>query len=142
MQGNGMPGNGQVKTPRQPAPEPDASSACADSASADSSPEIDASAITAPEMDALPSSPVTPACIAFSCKQCGSRIETEAANAGLPCMCPGCHVDLIIPGAARPIFLPPPPAPRVAAPLDRVTLAILLVVVALSAVLLVAMWSR
>jgi hypothetical protein len=81
-----------------------------------------------------------PPTIIFSCKHCRSRIETEAANAGLPCICPGCHVDLIIPGTARPILLPQPsnpPAPRPPL-LDRVMLAILLGTVGLGAILLLS----
>lgn len=46
--------------------------------------------------------------IIFRCPYCQSRIETDPANAGLACMCPGCHAGLTIPGNARPIFLRPP----------------------------------
>jgi hypothetical protein len=34
-------------------------------------------------------------------------METEPANAGLACICPGCHVSLTIPGNASPIFVKP-----------------------------------
>jgi hypothetical protein len=45
-----------------------------------------------------------PPLIVFRCAHCQSRMETEPANAGLACICPGCHVSLTIPGNARPIF--------------------------------------
>ena len=80
-----------------------------------------------------------PPTIIFACKHCRSRIETEAANAGLPCMCPGCHVDLIIPGTARPILLPQTTSPAPVPPLlDRVMLAILLGTLGLGALLLLS----
>jgi hypothetical protein len=42
--------------------------------------------------------------IVFMCTHCQTRIETDPANAGLACICPGCHVNLTIPGNAKPIF--------------------------------------
>ena len=45
-----------------------------------------------------------PPLIVFQCTYCPTRIETDPANAGLACICPGCHADLTIPGNAQPIF--------------------------------------
>lgn len=50
--------------------------------------------------------------IVFMCTHCQTRIETDPANAGLACICPGCHVNLTIPGNAKPIFPRAPIASR------------------------------
>lgn len=98
----------------------------------------DAAVLDKSDADARDAGPPT---IIFTCKHCRSRIETEAANAGLPCMCPGCHVDLIIPGTARPILLPQA-SPSAAVPpppvLDRVMILILLSTVGIGALLLLS----
>jgi hypothetical protein len=93
-----------------------------------------------PQLKMTEAPDVGPPTIVFTCKHCRSRIETEAANAGLPCICPGCHVDLIIPGTARPILLPQPRPPAAAPPpiLDRVMILILAGMVGMGAILLVS----
>jgi hypothetical protein len=92
------------------------------------------------------SAPETPT-IVFRCPYCQSRIETDPANAGLACLCPGCHAGLTIPGNASPIFLHPSAnrsadefGPRV----ERISASVMLVVAALAVALiaLVANWLR
>jgi DNA-directed RNA polymerase subunit RPC12/RpoP len=81
-----------------------------------------------------------PATIVFACTHCKTRIETDQANAGLACLCPGCHVGLTVPGNARPIFLRPAPtsASLLRRPIfDSVMATLLLAVLAVSALLVI-----
>jgi len=87
------------------------------SASRETVPELYRDAAPLPDDDReSPSSAASgPAMIVFGCTHCQTRIETDPANAGLACICPGCHVNLTIPGNARPIF----PQPAALPPLRR-----------------------
>ena len=85
--------------------------------------------------------------IVFRCPYCQSRIETDPANAGLACLCPGCHAGLTIPGNAQPIFLHPA-ADRArqmhGTHVERIHAAVIVALVALAAALLagLANWLR
>ncbi len=90
-----------------------------------------------------------PATIVFRCHYCQSRMETDVANAGLPCLCPGCRASLIVPGYAQPIFLPharrrapasPSDLPR--PPRDHVGAGILLALAALTLLWMAVNWLR
>src|SRR6266496_4475332 len=77
-----------------------------------------------------------PPLIVFMCTHCRTRIETDPANAGLACICPGCHVNLTIPGNAKPIFVHPAPAPQAHGRgmiSERIVAAIVLAILAIGA---------
>jgi DNA-directed RNA polymerase subunit RPC12/RpoP len=94
-----------------------------------------------PQVKVPPPPPPMPM-IVFRCPHCKSRIETDTANAGLACLCPGCHVELTIPGNAKPIFLR---LPRNEVMLDRhrlrerLPVGMLVALLALGLALLVAL---
>jgi DNA-directed RNA polymerase subunit RPC12/RpoP len=76
--------------------------------------------------------------IVFMCTHCQTRIETDPANAGLACICPGCHVNLTIPGNAKPIFPQVAVAPRSSGRgliSERIMTVIVLAVVSLGALI-------
>jgi len=86
-----------------------------------------------------------PATIVFRCQYCQSRIETDVANAGLPCLCPGCRADMIVPGYAQPIFLPNasrrvPEAPR--RPRDDFIAGMIVAMLALAGLWMAINWLR
>lgn len=96
------------------------------------------------EPDSEPALDAEPATIVFRCQYCQSRMETDAANAGLPCLCPGCRASLIVPGHAQPIFLPHAlraPEPR-RPKRDHVSTAVILALVALAVLWIVVNWLR
>jgi len=88
-----------------------------------------------------------PATIVFRCQYCQSRMETDVANAGLPCLCPGCRASMIVPGYAQPIFLPrasrrEPEMPRPQPKRDHVATGIILAMLALLVGWIVVNWLR
>jgi len=89
-----------------------------------------------------PADPDGPPLIVFACTHCRTRIETDPANAGLACMCPGCHVSLTVPGNAQPIFPRDNSNGAGGRGLDRVVAYSILGLVALSAACVVALTIR
>lgn len=86
-----------------------------------------------------------PATIVFRCQYCQSRMETDVANAGLPCLCPGCHVSMIVPGYAQPIFLPRSSSrvPEMPSPKGhQITTGIILAMLALFVLWIIFNWLR
>jgi len=92
------------------------------------------------EDEATPETPT----IVFRCAYCQSRIETDTANAGLACLCPGCRAGLTIPGNASPIFLHPKSGRREDEFGQRTGGSMMLVVAALAIALIAIMasWLR